>query len=100
MNSYSYDLTHSLQYNLTPCQGLEPDQPTNPAPQEVHFWQSSEHEAAIFDTESQDDNDVEDASKSALKFLDEIQSTSKKGEMKEFVHTEATQPEDPKGTYV
>lgn len=72
--SYSYDITHTLQYNMAPCK--VPDNmasgTSNLSEEEIKFWNKERSDSKILLSPSE--NDIEDANKSFRNFLDADQT--------------------------
>ena len=59
--SYSYDLTHSLQYNMAPC-SLPPATSVDQSSTKCQFWQTDVGDDQVVHDSSCAERDVEDAS--------------------------------------
>ncbi|XP_064627556.1 polyphosphoinositide phosphatase-like isoform X3 [Lineus longissimus] len=67
--SYSYDLTHTLQFNLSPSKNIEPRvKQSEFCNSGVKFWQKHTEDPGTYPGSSVDEGDVEDASKSVACF--------------------------------
>jgi len=74
--SYSYDVTHTLQYNLLPCK-LPNDLCSDEAqPSKVEFWQTEGVRDEYIHDSIHVDIDIEDASSAIQNLLESEETTS------------------------
>ena len=69
--SYSYDLTHTLQYNMSPCKGINSETLPQSPETELKFWNTWNKDSHIHDSGCHH-QDIEDASAAVRNFLDKV----------------------------